>query len=48
LAVDQNFLKAYNTIIRTFNQLPKSVGCFLALDQNFLKAKIPLIKLLSN
>jgi hypothetical protein len=34
LALDRNFLKA-NTIIRTFDQLPKSVGSFLALDQIF-------------
>jgi hypothetical protein len=33
LALDQNFLKAWNTIIRTFYQMPKSVGSFLALDR---------------
>ncbi len=35
LALDQKFLKAKNTIIRAFNQLPKSVGSFLAVDQKF-------------
>jgi hypothetical protein len=35
-------------IIKTFDQLPKSVGSFLAVDQNFLKAKMTLIKLLIN
>jgi hypothetical protein len=32
LAVDQIFFKAYNTIIRNFDQLTKSVSSFLAVD----------------
>jgi hypothetical protein len=35
-------------IIKTFDQLPKSVGSFLAVDRNFFKAKIPLLELLIN
>jgi hypothetical protein len=40
--------KAQNTIIRTFDQLPKNNLQILALDQNFLKAKIPLLELSIN
>jgi hypothetical protein len=31
----ETFFKAYNTIIRTFDQLPKSVGSFLAVDRMY-------------
>jgi hypothetical protein len=32
-------------IIKTFDQLSKFLGSFLAVDQNFLKAKIPFLEL---
>jgi hypothetical protein len=35
LAVDRMFFKAKNTIIRTFDQLTKSVSSYLAVDRNF-------------
>jgi hypothetical protein len=33
LALDQKFKITQNDIIKTFNQVPKSVRSFLALDQ---------------
>jgi hypothetical protein len=44
LSVDQNFhnqlTEIFDTfqLIEKFDQLPKSVGSFLAVDQNFFKA----------
>ena len=35
-SVDRNFKITQNTIIRTFDQVPKSVGSFLAVDRKFL------------
>jgi hypothetical protein len=46
VAVDQKFLKAKNTIIRTFDLLPKKNVRILAVDRKFLKPKIPLLELL--
>ncbi len=34
-SVDRKFKITQNDIIRSFDQLPKSVGSFLALDQKF-------------
>ncbi len=35
-SVDRKLKITQNDIIRSFNQLPKSVGSFLAVDQKFL------------
>ncbi len=44
-SVDRNFLKAQNTIIRTFDQLPKFASYFLAVDQNFNNVILSYFKL---
>jgi hypothetical protein len=46
LALDQKFFNSKNTIIRTFDLVPKKSLQILALDQKFLKPKIPLLELL--
>jgi hypothetical protein len=44
-SVDRNFKITQNTIIRTFDQVPKKNLRILALDRKFKKPKIPLLEL---
>ncbi len=44
MALDQNFLKAKNTIIRTFDLVPKSVPTTFGARSKLFKAKNTIIK----